>query len=143
MALNKKLDFLRTQATPIPGLPSGSPGQLVALFGSFLVNGASAPTGLRGHPVAITRSSAGLYLANLGGLTLATGQYGVKQYIFLDAMLQKGAAGSALRATIGLQVEAAGTFQIRLEDATGTATDLATGTDNRVNWVCVFLNGGK
>lgn len=147
MANNKRLDTLKVPAGPIPGLvsPTGGPAQLVTIWGSFLTNGASNPVAAsnRGHPFSVVRTSAGLYTITFGGATLATGQYGVKQVVAFLPVLGKGAAGSAIRAHPGTQVDLSGTVQVRLEDATGTATDLAAGADNRVNFVAAYFQGGR
>lgn len=150
--LRLRLDNLKTLATPVPGLVTGvggiglgGPAQAVLLAGSFLTNGASDPVASsnRGCPVLVKRTSAGLYTLNFGGITIATGQFGFKQLVAFLPVLGKGAAGSALRAHPGIQVDLAGTAQVRLEDATGTATDLAAGADNRVNWTAIVLVGGR
>lgn len=152
MANNKRLDTLKIPAGPIPGLVTGpggiglgGPAQYVLLTGSFLANGALDPVAAsnRGHPVKVVHTSAGLYTITLGGATIATGQYGVKQIVSFSPVLGKGAAGNVLRAHPGTMVDASGTMQVRLEDATGTATDLAAGTDNRVNWTAIVLQGGR
>lgn len=122
---------------------SGSNIEKVKIVGSFLANGGSNPVAAsnRGDPFSVLRTSAGLFTVTLGAATALLGQYGVKQILSIQATLGKGAAGNALRIVVGTVVDAAGTFQLRLEDAAGAATDLAAAADNRVFFEVVFSNG--
>jgi hypothetical protein len=130
------------------GSPPNTPVDLIWLVFSFLTNGASNPVAAsnRGHPISVVRTSAGLYTIQLGGplpIKGNGGAYGVRQVVGFFPVLGKGAAGSALRAAPGTIVDASGTLQVRLEDATGAATDLAAGADNRVNCLVAAFNGGR
>lgn len=153
MAYNKKLDSLDTPDLPL--VPAGTfsgvnvpiPQNAFFVFGSFRPNGASAPLEIFGCPAAVARSSAGLFLISLGGLTIKAGGYNVRKVLAFVAVLGKTAAGSALRAAPGVITENNGsatlptTMEVRLEDAAGAATDLSAAADNRVNWVALLMNG--
>ena len=149
MANNRRKNTMLTPSmgvvvtSPLPPTPV----DWISLFFSFLPNGASNPlvSGNRGHPFSVVRTSAGLYTVQLGGTVAGQPQsaYNVRQIVAFFLSLGKGAAGSALRAVPGLILDTPGTLQVRLEDATGAATDFAAGTDNRVNCHVAFLNGGR
>ena len=148
MPNNRRLSELFTPAGKGPTFSAAtgmrsSNVEKVLVFGSFLTNLTSNPVTAsnRGDPFAVVRTSAGLYTVTLGAATVALGQYGVKEFISIFVHLGKGAAGNTLRAHLGLVVDASGTFQVRLEDALGAATDLAAGTDNRIHFQAAFSNG--
>lgn len=155
MALSRKKDRLLQPDIPLiaPGTFSGVPIPIVpngfVVYGSFRPNGAGSPLEIFGHPAAVTRSSAGLFLITLGGATIKAGGYNVRKVLAFLPVLGKTAAGNALRAAAGVITENNAsatlptTLEVRLEDAAGAATDLAAAADNRVNWVALLLNGGR
>lgn len=156
MANNKRKDPMIMpafgQLPPVSGTLPATPVDMLWMAFSFMTNGGSNPLAVNnfGHPFTVIRLSAGLYTISLGaGVTIATGGYQVRKVASFLPVLGKGAAGNALRAHPGLIAENLGnatlasTLQVRLEDATGVATDLAAGTDNRVNCLLAIFQGGR